>query len=97
MKTNASHTPGPWKAHWNGLWKITTKAGWLVAHLSPPKRAHGVFEPANVEANARLIAAAPDLLAALQAIVSNQDMADGEEPRRLIAEARAAIVKAKGE
>lgn len=44
-----------------------------------------------------LLAAAPELLAALEAIVANPDMADGEEPRRLIAAARAAIAKAKGQ
>lgn len=66
MKT--SHTPGPWKTQWNGVWKVATRAGFLVANISPPKNAHGVFEPANVEANARLIAAAPELLASLIAI-----------------------------
>lgn len=34
--------------------------------------------------------------AALQAIVDNPDMADGEEPRRLIARARAVLDKTKG-
>lgn len=46
-----------------------------------------------VEANARLIAAAPDLLAALEAMVRSDSWADADVK---MVNARAAIAKAKG-
>jgi hypothetical protein len=53
-------TAGPWRASWNGHWLIQTVGGWLVAKVMPPKPSgRGQFSPENVEANARLIAAAP--------------------------------------
>lgn len=49
------------------------------------------------EANARLIAAAPDLLAALQLIISYHDDGNCELHSEDVAMARAAISKALGE
>lgn len=63
---NAQHTPGPWEPHlneWTMQWSARDTSGRVVA------RPETWFVAANVqEANARLIAAAPDLLAALRSI-----------------------------
>lgn len=50
----------------------------------------------RVEADARLIAAAPDLLAALVWLVEDQTNGKGEETANAIGAARAAIAKATG-
>lgn len=50
----------------------------------------------DFEANARLIAAAPDLLEALTALREAMPRMNGDEMRRLATEADAAIAKAKG-
>ena len=66
------HTKGPWEAHWS-----PNKEHWEIGNYSTynphafvPKRAHetGVrgLEPSETEANARLIAAAPELLEAAE-------------------------------
>ena len=76
------HTPGPWfvDAHTNVL-----AEGCLVAF---PSVAAGLEKQ---EANARLIAAAPELLGALQKAVARQGFSNDE-----LRDARAAITKAKG-
>ena len=80
------HTPGPWTPMGldDGTWIIGRGPNFV-----PP------FAWATEEADARLIAAAPDLLAALERIAT-----EGHEPERLgfqaKAIARAAIAKAKG-
>lgn len=53
----------------------------------------------DLAANARLIAAAPDLLAALGALVWQLDRMDDlpEELEGMVVDAKAAIAKAKGE
>ena len=73
------HTPGPWEAHKGVLensptvWDVTsrhnwsgfggeTPQGWFVATV------HEVTNTASAEANARLIAAAPEMFRALQAL-----------------------------
>lgn len=78
------HTPGPWasKKIFTGSYHI--QAGeQVVAHAGYEDRA---------EANARLIAAAPDLLAALQGLLDG--FSDYVGPN--INAARAAIAKATG-
>jgi hypothetical protein len=69
---NSKHTPGPWlAANAQGgrifkQWRIYS-AGKSIAALTQPE---GIGRAAEVDyANARLIAAAPDLLAALQELV----------------------------
>ena len=59
--TKTQHTPGPWHtmavgSHWVAL-EMPPRAGQHIALMT---------ELPNAEANARLIAAAPELLAALQ-------------------------------
>ena len=84
-----SHTPGPWSAHAHESTDTYTihVAGrswesWAVAHVG---------DCTDDEANARLIAAAPDLLEALKNVIRGvPDTWDG------VIKARAAIAKAEG-
>lgn len=90
MKT----TPGPWIARHNGhFWEVGTSLAEFahsVAHV--PQSA---FMPGDAEANARLLASATDLLAALQMAVrqNSHDMQLTGEELRLC---EAAIAKATG-
>lgn len=91
--TNVTHTPGPWhiedgRTVWAG---DNLVAG--VGRIGTP-----------VEANARLIAAAPDLLVALDALLEGSaealaflDRDTVEHLVPLLNSAEAAIAKAKGE
>lgn len=94
---NAKHTPGPWQINHHKPFQVCDADG-EVRGCSPIAVMHGSV--AEKTYNARLIAAAPELLAALETSLQmmivesydlNSDWADG------IAEIRAAIVKAKGE
>ena len=85
------HTPGPWLAlDYTG----TDEPAWHVV----PGDFHGTIATLDPEqsANARLIAAAPDLLAALEALVANLDEGDFISTTRIDA-ARAALSKARGQ
>ena len=94
MTQEIKHTPGPWKQ------SIGTEETTIVIDMGFPSipfkhvcRVYG----SNREANAQLIAAAPDLLEALEAIM---DGFDGEEFRYIysdISKAVAAISKARGQ
>ena len=95
---SAKHTPGPWSFGYGMTQEhgyvlgvgVNTKPDWtVVCAVSRPGDVNAIDE-----ANARLIAAAPDLLEALKAI------ADAADEKRVTAEhyevARAAIAKAIG-
>lgn len=98
----AKHTPGPWLYIRLDEWShsVATQHGelpdgspnlWTVATVNKNR------EPEH-EANARLIAAAPDLLGALQAMLRMWDEG-GSLPglvEGVITEANAAIAKANG-
>ena len=83
--TNTQHTPGPWAIEPDALGEssIVTDNGGTIADV------YG-----RNPANARLIAAAPDLLAALQAVADY--WAGGDVPADIDAAMRAAIAKATG-
>ena len=93
------HTPGPWSAGAAGSITAQTDASlpmmdYQIALAISPVR--GEKGQAVREANARLIAAAPELLEALQEMVSLVEMVipfDGPQQRK----ARAAIAKAAGD
>lgn len=100
----SSHTPGPWNAV-----KSQPRIYWIDAHEQPCAYGHiaTVFEggkdPDENAANARLIAAAPDLLAALEDMLSGwryirETHGDlyGVGWDRAENAARAAIAKARG-
>lgn len=81
----SAHSPGPW---------LTANAGTRVIDTTGDPIAQ-VWEDPPGRANARLIAAAPDLLAALQKMVSDwQGYCEETEPSMVAA--RAAIAKATG-
>ena len=67
-ETQVQHTLGPW-AHGfdslNATWNVMDADARMYTTVKP----RGNRAPAEVEANARLIASAPDLLAALEAVV----------------------------
>ena len=92
----SEHTPGPWKAKkWVGTDPYDDPDRPFVevgnVHWSPKN-----WKPAAAikqTANARLIAAAPELLEALEQI-ANRGVPVQQEEHRI---ARAAIAKAKGE
>jgi len=99
----AQHTPGPWQVHKTNASRFGIRSGQdsladVWAMIGSPvlmDRAH------EGEANARLIAAAPDLLAALQLIAAHEPVW-GISPQldvlinTWIADARAAIARAIG-
>jgi len=114
--SEAKHTPGPWAA------KHTTGAGWSVKMAKPrPDYTEpdpvcsmawwqfdkpGIIDDEISGANAKLIAAAPDLLAACEACIAADEMANADGTLgddmvaaydAAIAAAKAAIAKAKGE
>lgn len=102
---NAKHTPGPWRVGGTKSRVIFAANGDVVARTA----AYGEQSetPDAEKGNAALIAAAPDLLAALQesetfcaAILSTIPLEDTSTRNRLAAQRkviRAAITKAAGE
>ncbi len=92
---SAAYTPGPWAAKPSMLRAVCiTSASGPVATTSS---ASHVSRDTNI-ANARLIAAAPELLAALNKLVRAIDRLPGSNSLDGLAdEARAAIAKATGE
>ena len=91
----AKHTPGPWEAgHYNGTPTIFDSRG---NGTIPLATVHDVTT-GDPEANARLIAAAPDLLAACEALAQWADkecMPVGETNDGPWDQLDAAIAKAK--
>lgn len=101
----AKHTPGPWFAEKNdSYWEVNPDKGgenelpFSVANVcsSAPGNRDGGLQ----EANARLIAAAPELLAALQLVAGEvtdyvrPTSADSHLPTDIVAVVHAAIAKA---
>jgi len=88
----STHTPGPWR--------IAPHSKWLLKIETADRVICDGFSGSHEDyANARLIAAAPDLLAALARLVEspgvNEDMLSPETIAAADA-ARAAIAKAQG-
>lgn len=83
------HTPGPWVAEIGVRYIEIEGDDWVIAETDTYK----VDAPPRPDciANARLIAAAPELLWALQKAVARQGFSNGE-----LLDARAAIDKAAG-
>lgn len=102
----SKHTKGPWLPHWlmgNG------DTHWIVPADQPnaPLAKVDAFAPTDGDmelegkANARLIAAAPDLLAALRDVIGwipggASEMWHTDAPSKAVERARAAIAKAEG-
>ena len=97
------HTPGPWVADDNegfSMWKIYSRMSPSGSWVQGPCVAKVIGDSAEADANARLIAAAPELLEALEKAL---DALGGNDPYDLgyddsiCGYIRAAIAKAKGE
>jgi len=88
------HTPGPWAVTEGYLWRGIRAPSRVIADM---RIVGGVVEN-EVQANARLIAAAPDMLAALQDIMaeSSRDDDDHDMIATIQGICRAIITKAKG-
>ena len=96
------HTPGPWKATpWGSTISIDSPDETGVAFLNPMGNHDAGVPNSQDRANAHLIAAAPDMLDALELVYANaQDREetideDGQEFEEWKA-VRRAITKAKG-
>lgn len=96
----SAHTPGPWRA--NSSWIEAPQMALRVAAVDWPKRGTAPKSKEEAEANARLIAAAPEMLEALKGIEHFADaVAYRTDPlsvalRGWIEAGRAAIAKAGG-
>ena len=90
--TKAKHTPGPWEVKQFGGPQISGPAGYAVRTM------WGALHVDDLQgqdaANARLIAAAPDLLEALEELIGDTEWGCY---RATYLKARAAIAKARGE
>lgn len=94
--SNTKHTPGPWEVTFNGVIVSSTSCETVAAPL------YGFKPIARMEADAKLIAAAPEMAGALrdcaQFLLAHADMNDLTHPdtrtQKLIAAARAALAKA---
>lgn len=95
VKETVKHTPGPWNV--SGSHIVSVKTGVQLAEVFSPCG----YDPKNQKeaANARLIAAAPDLLAALEqclVIVDAHRRISGGDGDMAAMNARAALARAKG-
>ena len=104
---SAKHTPGPWRIKSDPMHfdTLTTVEGGAIGVRKPfgvqmIVQVGGDSDFQEAEANARLIAAAPDLLAALKVMLRDytavHDIGD-VEMQPAIYQARAAIAKVEGE
>lgn len=87
---DTKYTPGPWKATARRVSKPETED-----RLALDVQINGGNRDDN-KANARLIAAAPDMLAVLQAFVAEQESHQGLASVTTYADAVRAITKATG-
>jgi len=91
----ATHTKGPWKL--SAGRNIETESGEFYITYGKDRYGNPVFRDfVELDRNARLIAAAPELLDALQDLLKDKYLADPINADRMAA-ARAAIAKATGE
>jgi len=90
---DAKHTPGPWNIYFN------SQDDFVIRKMFPDgQESHSIAHCHSGADNARLIAAAPELLEALQALI-DMDVAYQRGPKvnQAVENARAAIAKATGE
>lgn len=102
--TASKHTPGPWHMDPEEItsgFRIVPKIGdrglaVAIQRDAAPAIPGSGIDRATAEANARLIAAAPELLEALEEMVKAGEFEDWDGRCDCIAVARAAIAKATG-
>lgn len=91
------HTPGPWKREAFGIWHTNEKGENRRVACAEIDRGEGPYKPSDegeVVANARLIAAAPELLAALRFVQKYADMRAAKNdplPKQLVESVQDAI------
>ena len=86
-KNEAQHTPGPWKT----VEAAYNPPGWLWVQNGPGALLADVHQNKNIppaarNANARLMAAAPEMLAALEYYATDSSI-NGEVARAVVAKA----------
>lgn len=91
-ETRVTHTPGPWQLDSGDLGVVLDAEGLPIQTSGP----HCIVGDGSYYANARLIAAAPDLLAAAQWAFAVIDPRSGQEASDLSAALRTALAKAEG-
>lgn len=67
--TKATHTPGPWRVISGEVWTDTSPTGAYDAHIADMCRDEPRTLPTERDANARLIALAPEMYDALMRLV----------------------------
>ena len=98
--TQTTHTPGPWFIDGTAsddCLDVYHHNGRICMIYCDSTQNPTAEDLAEAEANARLIAAAPDLLAALSNIILSSDANCGDSLANAIEAARNAINKAKGQ
>lgn len=86
---NTSFTPGLWKIEQ----RTTTGEFVTTTHIVSKNGSHvAIIGPCSITANARLIAAAPELFYALSAMLNRDDLSCYAEP--MLRQARSALQKA---
>jgi len=100
----SGHTPGPWSHDYrhnrNGGYsqEVFDERGELIATAAwYPVKLDDIITTTNREANARLIAAAPDLLEAAERALAELEMFCAGTSLGEIGKLRAAIAKARGQ
>lgn len=91
----SKHTPGPWRAAWTNDVGPDDDEYYVEFYEILDAQGNRVGT-AEEEADAALMAAGPDLLAALQTILNMSLMDKGHWARTIEQEAHAAILKATG-
>ena len=87
----SAHTPAPWTASDNAIYGSNGLIKPLIAFLDDR------FADEETANNARLIAAAPDALAALRNVIASYRANDPDSMANAVNDAEAAIAKATGE
>ena len=102
--SKAQHTPGPWAVFkgYDGSLSVSATKSFRINNISAGTPVicdvypHLDADGFSGEANARLIAAAPDMLEALQNMLGLTEASDYMAQGEIEQQARAAIVKATG-
>ena len=89
------HTPGPWSVNRGGPWICTVGNNVGDPAVFGPRPEAGPFQFGDKAADAQLIAAAPDMLDALQQVAGRYHVLDHAD-QAVFNAVRAAIVKATG-
>ena len=107
MTTETNFTPGPWEASFTDCFggpadycRIRPESGEMFGHFTSQEIATMyIMDEAEQQANAHLIAAAPDLLESLTNLVGLAKLGAArlDKYQAALSDAEAAIAKARGE